>query len=239
MSEVSTPPADSPPKWRPLTTRQRRVAGVLVEKAKTVPDSYPMTLNAITTGCNQKSNRQPQMNLDADEVQEVLDQLREMGAVGEVHGDGRVPKYRHYMYDWLGVDKYEMAVMVELLLRGEQTVGDLRSRAVRMEPIADQAALRTILQALIEKKLAVPLTPEGRGQFVTHGLYEADDLQRLKNKFQSGQSTSSAPAPRSPAPATAPDVIHELRADIEELRAQLEDLRAEVHAVKGRVSGER
>ncbi len=127
------------PKWRPLSPRQRRIAGVLVEKAKTTPDAYPMTLNSLRTGCNQKSNRDPQMDLTEGEVEEALEELREMGAVGEVQGSGRALKYRHYLYDWLGVDKVEMAVMVELLLRGEQTVGELRGRAARMEPIADLA----------------------------------------------------------------------------------------------------
>ncbi|MEX2356895.1 MAG: DUF480 domain-containing protein, partial [Pirellulaceae bacterium] len=118
--------------WRPLKENQRRVVGVLVEKAKTTPDAYPMTLNGLTTGCNQKSNRDPQMKLETFEVEDALEQLREMGAVAEVHGDGRVVKFRHYMKDWLGCEGDELAVMAELLLRGPQTVGELRGRAARM-----------------------------------------------------------------------------------------------------------
>src|SRR5262245_61813290 len=91
------------PQWRPLAAIDRRVLGVLVEKAKTVPASYPMTLNAIATGANQKNNRFPEMQLEADRVQDSLDRLRELGAVGEVQGEGRVPKFRHYLYKWLGV----------------------------------------------------------------------------------------------------------------------------------------
>ena len=111
------------PQWQPLASVDRRVAGVLAEKAKTTPDIYPLSLNAVCTGCNQKSNRSPVMQLEPDAVEESLDRLREMGAVGIVQGYGRVSKYRHYLYDWLGVDKLEMAVITELLLRGDQTVG--------------------------------------------------------------------------------------------------------------------
>src|SRR5262245_39732576 len=125
------------PKWQPLNSRQRRLLGVLVEKAKTTPDVYPMTVNGLVTGANQKSNRDPVMALDSDEVEKILEELRAVGAVTEVQGTGRTLKYRHQMYEWLGVDKVESAVMTELLLRGEQTLGDLRARASRMEPIPD------------------------------------------------------------------------------------------------------
>ena len=119
--------------WTALPAVPRRVLGVLVEKAKTTPDAYPMTVNALRNGCNQKNNRSPQMQLSADEVEEALDQLRDLGAVAEIQGDGRATKYRHKAYQWLGVEKVELAVLAELLLRGEQTVGELRGRAARME----------------------------------------------------------------------------------------------------------
>jgi uncharacterized protein YceH (UPF0502 family) len=168
-------------KWQPLNPRQRRVAGVLIEKAKTVPDSYPMTLNGIITGCNQKSNRDPQMDLSEDEVQEVLEELKRMGVVIEVITTGsRVPKYKHNLYDWLGVDKVEIAVMTELLLRGEQTLGELRARAARMEPIPDLGTLQTIFQSLLAKKLVRELTPPGRGQLVSHNLYKDRELPELQ-----------------------------------------------------------
>ena len=106
-----TTAADSPPstqsarKWQPLSSRQRRVFGVLVEKAKTTPDVYPMTVNGIVAGSNQKSNREPQMNLSADDVEQILDELRAVECVTEIQGSGRVPKYRHHAYEWLGVEK--------------------------------------------------------------------------------------------------------------------------------------
>src|SRR3954470_14308318 len=184
MSTDSTAvPVETPRRWQPLNMRQRRVFGVLVEKAKTTPDAYPMTINGLVAGCNQKSNREPQMNLSPDDVEQVLEELRGMGAVTEVQGSGRVAKYRHHAYEWLGVEKTELAVMTELLLRGEQTLGELRGRAARMEPIADLAALKPVVDSLMEKGLMIELTPAGRGQVVSHGLYSERELNELKTRF--------------------------------------------------------
>ena len=110
--------------------------GVLVEKAKTTPEYYPLTIAAIVTGCNQKSNRDPVTNYDADDVEEILQDLRKKGAVVMVEAGGRVVRWKHTLYDWLKVSKVELAVIAELLLRGPQTEGDLRARASRMEPLA-------------------------------------------------------------------------------------------------------
>lgn len=229
----------SAPKWRPLSPRQRRVLGVLVEKAKTTPDAYPMTINGLVTGCNQKSNRDPIMNLSAEDVEDVLAELRQLGAVAEVQQGGRVSRYRHYMYEWLGVDKTELAVMTELMLRGEQTVGELRGRAARMEPIPDLETLRPVLQGLIDKKLVVTLTPAGRGQVVTHGLYKDREWEELRARYASGAplempSRDAPPADRPAAPASAPpasagrvtnDMFAELELEVAELRAEVARLR--------------
>ncbi len=169
--------------WKPLSAIDRRVAGVLVEKAKTTPDQYPLTVNSIVNGANQKSNRHPQMELDADDVAESLDRLRSLGAVTEVQGNGRTLKYRHMMYEWLGIEKVELSVMAELLLRGAQTEGELRGRAARMDPIADLAALRPILESLSAKGLIVSLTPEGRGHVLTHALYQPQEMEKLRREF--------------------------------------------------------
>jgi len=202
---IVQPSPDGPRRWQPLGAIDRRVAGVLAEKAKTTPDIYPMSLNAICTGCNQKSNRDPLMQLEPADVEESLDRLRGLGAVGLVEGYGRVAKYRHNLYEWLGVDKVEMAVMTELLLRGDQTEGELRSRAARMEPIADLAALRPVLDSLKAKGLVVSLTPEGRGHAVSHALYRPQELETLRAKYAGGRPAdwASDNAPQG-APAGAP-----------------------------------
>ncbi len=211
--------------WRPLSAVQRRVFGVLVEKAKTTPDAYPMTLNALTSGCNQKSNRSPQMDLSPEKVEQALEELRQMQAAAEVQSAGRVPKYRHYMYEWLGVDKVESAVMTELLLRGEQTVGELRGRAARMEPIADVAALKPILKSLIDKGLVVSLTPEGRGQIVSHALYTEREMNELKARIGSSETIATSPPSARPMAAPESGAIDALRAEVEELRGEVERLK--------------
>jgi len=216
---------ESSPAWRPLTAMQRRVVGVLVEKAKTTPDAYPMTLNAITNGCNQKSNRYPQMQIASDDVELTLEELREMGAVAEIQGAGRVAKYKHRMYEWLGVQKAEIAVMVELLLRGSQTVGELRGRAHRMEPIPDLGTLQPLLRSLEERKLVVSLTASGRGQVVTHGLYELQELDKQRKKFADG-NVPVAPEP-APQPA-APSGVDELKARVAQLEERVASLEAKL-----------
>ena len=226
--------------WQPLPPNQRRILGVLVEKAKTTPAGYPLTLNSLTTGCNQKSNRSPVMDLDADDVEDSLEKLRALRAVAEVHGDGRTVKYRHHMKDWLGVDGTELAVMAELLLRGAQTVGELRGRAARMckGQLPDMAALRPVLQSLVEKNLVVELTPAGRGQMVTHGLYSESEMERVKRDLA---NTPPASAPSSvPSATTRPAIssgeLQELRDEVQQLRAEIKELRSEIEDVRSYIS---
>jgi uncharacterized protein YceH (UPF0502 family) len=172
----------APPNWRPISAIERRVLGVLVEKAKTTPESYPLSLNALRAGCNQKSNRAPLMQLEEDQIDEALEQLRKIGAVAQIQGGARIDRYRHLAYDWLGVEKVELAVMAELLLRGTQTVGELRGRAARMEPIKDLAELQPTLDSLHAKGLVVYLTPPGRGSVVTHALYLEHEMEKVRRE---------------------------------------------------------
>lgn len=241
MIDTDTAASASPARrWQPLGAIDRRVAGVLAEKAKTTPDIYPMSLNAIVSGCNQKSNRSPPMQLEPNEVEESLDRLRQAGAVGLVEGYGRVQKYRHYLYEWLGVDKVELAVMTELLLRGDQTVGELRGRAARMEPLADLAALRIVLDSLKAKELVVPLTPEGRGHSVTHALYKPREMEALHAKYAGAAQVEREPLPGVPAPVARPRVadadggaVAALRRELAELRQQLSQMRADQDEARG------
>jgi uncharacterized protein YceH (UPF0502 family) len=178
MSTDAQPVTHTAPRWHPLGAIERRVLGVLIEKAKTTPENYPLSLNSLKSGCNQKNNRAPLMQLEEGQVEEALESLRKTGAVAQIQGGGRVDKYRHLAYEWLGVEKVELAVMAELLLRGTQTVGELRGRAARMEPIKDLAELQPTLDALHAKGLVVYLSPPGRGSLITHALY----LEREQEK---------------------------------------------------------
>jgi uncharacterized protein YceH (UPF0502 family) len=195
---------EAAPRWQGVGPIDRRVLGVLVEKAKTTSSAYPMSANAICTGANQKNNRFPVMQLEPDDVEESLERLRHLGAVGMIEGLGRVQKYRHYLYEWLGVDKVELAVMAELLLRGAQTEGALRGRAARMEPIADLSALRPLIQSLKAKGLIVPLTPEGRGHVLTHNLYPQRELENLKRHIAQSGAAALAPSEDAEDAAAGP-----------------------------------
>jgi uncharacterized protein YceH (UPF0502 family) len=205
----STEATPNAPRWRALERSERRVIGVLAEKAKTTPENYPLTLNSIINGCNQKSNRFPQTQLDEEQVSRALDTLRHAGAASLIQGDSRAEKYRHLLYDWLGVDKVELAVMTELLLRGAQTMGELRGRAARMEPIRDMHELVPIVDRLRAKNLVIFLSSPGRGAVVTHNLYQPQELAKLKAEhggIASADDVASAAGPRSamPAPVTGP-----------------------------------
>ena len=225
-------------KWKPLSGVQRRIVGVLVEKAKTTPDQYPLSLNGLTTGCNQKSNRSPTMSVAADDVQVELDELRNIGAVVEVQSGGRVAKFKHLMYEWLGVDKLELAVMAELLLRGEQSVGELRGRAARMESIPDLQVLQPVLSSLVEKGLVIELTPAGRGQVITHALLSPPELQAARSRASTVSTTGAPPAAKSTAPvaapAPAPAADSGISKVVADLQRQVADLTQRVQTLESR-----
>jgi len=209
----------------PLTAAARRVLGVLVEKAKTVPDSYPMTLAAIMTGCNQKSNRVPKMDMDDDDVLLALDELRELGAAREIQGSGRAVKYRHAAYDWLNVDGPQSAVMTELLLRGPQTSGEIRSRASRMQSFDDLKSAQQTIDALIEKGLVESVTPPGRGQMFSHTLYPPQERQYLVAKIEKQAAQLQPPPPKQIAAADLlVDRLEKVNERIDELEQRIAEL---------------
>lgn len=225
-------------KWTQLNRLQRRVLGVLVEKSKTTPETYPMTLNSLTNGCNQKNNRSPLMNLSQDEVLKTLDSLRTLGVVTEVHGDGRVPKYKHQMYDWMGIDRPESAVMTELLLRGQQTLGELRARAARMEPaIEELTQLKPIVDALMAKGLMMELTPPGRGQVVSHALYQPEELAKVRAQVEQekGAGVSSEDAEGEDEPRAATSVL-KANAELGNLVERLERIEAAIKRIEERLA---
>jgi len=139
-----------------LSPLEIRVIGVLIEKEITTPDQYPLSLNALTNGCNQKSNREPVMGLSEAAVQETVDQLIKKHLVRSHSGFGsRVSKYQHRFFTaefgTLALSPQELAVMCELMLRGPQTPGELRSRAERMARFSDVEQVERILNDLMER----------------------------------------------------------------------------------------
>src|SRR5687768_344857 len=142
-----------------LTPDEARVLGVLVEKATTTPEQYPLTLNAVMNGANQKNNRDPVTALEEGRVFEALEGLRGKGLVVRSDMAGsRVNKYRHNAGDVLHVRPAELAILAELLLRGPQTLGELRGRASRMQPMESLEVAKGMLSALRER--AEPLVRE-------------------------------------------------------------------------------
>lgn len=129
-----------------------RVLGCLIEKEMTTPEYYPLSLNALTNACNQKSNRDPVMALAEEDVVRALNRLR-FNQLTVVSGESsRVAKYRHLLAENLGLVPAELAVMCELLVRGPQTVGELRTRCERMHSFSDLAAVEDVLKELAERE---------------------------------------------------------------------------------------
>ncbi|MDO4557404.1 MAG: DUF480 domain-containing protein [Planctomycetia bacterium] len=239
--EKNTDAATEPKAPRePLTAIDRRILGVLVEKSRTVPDSYPMSLNAIVTASNQKSNRSPQMNLDEVQVDDALSRLRKLGAVILVQGIGRVEKYRHQLHEWLGVDRMELAVVAELFLRGTQMVGELRSRVSRMESFPDQATLQEVLKSLEEKGLVKSLTPSGRGQIITHAFWlpqEAEKVTREAGRLAAtdgGSGTTQGTGDPSSS-RSSPTIEPVQSTDIREIREEIQSLRTRMDQMAGMI----
>jgi uncharacterized protein YceH (UPF0502 family) len=229
----SPSPAPGGP-WPALDREERRVLGVLVEKQKTskTADAYPLSLNALVTGCNQKSNRDPVLNLNEDEAEEALVRCQRKELAIKITGMGRVVRWKHDLYKAWHVDKVELALLAELLLRGPQTEGELRTRASRMEDIDDLEQLRAALRPLVQRNLVVYLTdPERRGAVLTHGFHDPGELERLR----AHHLAQPAPAPVAPAPAPAArgdDRLADLEAGLASARAELGEARGEIAALK-------
>jgi uncharacterized protein YceH (UPF0502 family) len=212
------------PAWPVLGLRAWRLLGVLVEKQKTT-DTYPLTLNALEAGCNQKSNRDPMLELDPAGIEETLTELQKQGLVMRVIS-GRVDKWKHQLYEAWSVSSIELAVLAELLLRGPQTEGELRARASRMDDIADQNALREILGPMKERGLAVCLTPEGRrGTIWAHGFHEPGEVERFRMHGAAIKADAAVPEIDS---QRAESEMAALQRMVEELRTGAASLAARV-----------
>ncbi len=236
---------DDKPLVRQLSKSQRRVLGVLVEKGLTTPDAYPLTLKALTTGCNQKSNRDPVTNYSEDAVEETMDELRQLGLAAVVHTEsGRTERYRHFMRQRYPFTETQLAVMTELLLRGRQQLGELRARASRMVPIDALDLLRSDLLELAEQGFVRANGPlERRGIEVDHAMYQPQENQKFAAVDLSAASASTEPSRVSSPPSSSSaqasvagdsqlsaweDECLQLREELRETRLEVEALKEEV-----------
>jgi uncharacterized protein YceH (UPF0502 family) len=206
-----------------LSPLEARVIGCLLEKEITTPEQYPLSLNALVNACNQKSNRDPVLELDEAAVRQVLDQLIRKYLVSEESGYGsRVAKFRHRFcnteYGTLKFSSQELAIVCELLLRGAQTPGELRSRASRLCTLKDVTEVEAALDALARRE---------DGPFVARrarepGMRESRYVHLLGGKTEESGAADPAPsAVAAPARDSLEQRVARLEAEVAELRALL------------------
>jgi len=180
-----------------LTAAQARVLGALVEKEVTTPDYYPLSLNALINACNQRSNREPVMNLDEDDVRQALHGLEAKGLAGRArNADGRVTKYEHWLGEAFNFSRAETALLCVLLLRGPQTPGELRGRTERLHTFEEIADVLAGIQKLMDREppLAAvlprqPGTKEARYAHLLSGPVES--IQFVSAEPGAGQDSST------------------------------------------------
>ena len=211
-----------------LTPEQGRVLGALMEKENTTPDYYPLTLNGLVTACNQKSNRDPVMQLVDSQVLEALDGLRELQLAWTVEAlDSRVPKYEHNVDKKLNLTLQEVAVLCVLLLRGAQTIGEIRTRSARIYPFETLDEVAITLQTLNEREdgpltIKLPVQPGRKEARFFHLLCGDPDFDALA---------------QTPLPATASKKSNGVEAErVDELALQVESLSEKVTRLESELS---
>jgi uncharacterized protein YceH (UPF0502 family) len=216
-----------------LTPPEARVLGCLLEKEVTTPEQYPLSLNALVNACNQKSNRDPLMDLDEATVQQVVDALRSRHLVSDRSGySGRVPKYKQVFcnteFGPLRFTGLERAIVCELLLRGPQSAGELRTRCARMTTIGGVDEVEAALKALME---------HAEGPFVAR-LPRAAGQRDLRYAHLLGGELPAVPAGVSasaPASVTRGEASGDVAARLRALEEQVSDLTREVAALRLRI----
>jgi uncharacterized protein YceH (UPF0502 family) len=199
---------------------EARVLGCLIEKENTTPEYYPLTLNALVNACNQKSNRDPMVSYDDETVQDALDRLREKRLITVMTGGGnRVPKYGHRISDHINLGRREIALLCELMLRGPQTLGELRDRAGRMHRFSGTDEVEACLSAMAEREQ--PLTAKLPRQT---GMKEHRYAHLLCGP--DGIPNVAAEPPRA-------DRIGSLESEIAELRERVAALEEDLRRFKG------
>ncbi len=210
-----------------LTEAEVRVLGSLIEKDITTPEYYPLSLNALVNACNQKTNRDPVMQLDEDTVRDALDGLRQQRMAGPARGaDSRVTKYEQRLQEVFNFTRPEIAVLCVLLLRGPQTPGELRGRAERMHPFETLEDVQSALQKLMQREpplaKVLPRQPGTKESRYAHLL--AGDVVEVEAPVQTGVAVERNSADAEHI-ARLEEEVAELRREVGEVKDQLERFR--------------
>jgi uncharacterized protein len=210
-----------------LTENEVRVLGSLIEKDITTPEYYPLSLNALVNACNQKSNRDPVMQLNEDAVRDALEALQEQRLAGPARGaDSRVTKYEQRLQEVFNFTRPEIAVLCVLLLRGPQTPGELRGRSDRMHHFETLEDVQSALQKLMQREPALakvlPRQPGTKESRYAH-LF-AGDVVEAQASVQIGAAVERTPADAGRI-ARLEEEVAELRRDVSEVKDQLERFR--------------
>ena len=219
-----------------LDAAEVRVLGCLIEKQRTTPDVYPLSLNGLRTACNQSTNRDPVVSYDDDTLRDALHRLGRRGWTRLASG-ARAAKYRHLLDEEPGLARDEQAVLAVLMLRGPQTLNELRTRTERMQPFADTAELVSVLGRLAERGFAElqPRRPGQKEQRYAH-LLSSDLDELVRAPVPAARSVPPSQLARAPAPAPPPGTpdtpdplaerVDRLEQDLAALASQVAQLRA-------------
>jgi uncharacterized protein len=211
---------------RDLEPSEVRVLGCLIEKQRTTPDAYPLTLNSLRLACNQTTNRDPVVHYDEETIRGGLHRLgrRRWTRLASGHGS-RAAKYRHLLDEEVHLDHAEQAVLAVLMLRGPQTPGELKQRTERMQPFADLAALEEVLTGLIDKGFVHELARRP-------GQKEERFMHRLSEDLDDADAAAAAPAAAAavvvPPPPRRDERLDRLEAEVAALREQVAAIKAEL-----------
>ena len=210
-----------------LTEVECRVLGSLVEKEITTPEYYPLSLNALVNACNQKSNRDPAMNLDEAAVRQALHSLDGQSLVRSVSAsDSRVTKYEHRLQEAFNFYRHEIAILCVLLLRGPQTPGELRTRAERMHPFDDLSAVQSSLQHLMKREPSLvkvlPRPPGTKEARYAHLLSGDREVSEAKPESETTAAMKSGDGERVGRLEGEIALLHK---EVESLRQQFADFR--------------
>ena len=199
-----------------LSDVEVRILGCLIEKEATTPDNYPLSLNALTSACNQLSNRDPVMSLGEDQVKWAVNNLRQQSLVRAIQpSDARVMKFQHLLTEKLDLDARERAVLCVLMLRGPQTLGEVKTRTNRLAEFANLADVEAVVRELIARELAVEMARQPGQKEIRYA------------HVLSGPPSEAATEARVDIAAAEPrrDRIAELEASLDEVRRELGELR--------------